>query len=98
MEATHVHHVARRRGGVADCGAGAARHDAGGPFDLVKESRTVGHDGRAALLPFEAIGFATQIDQRLEAENAALWRQLIVLLRQVCGLLVPTPQSHQIEF
>ena len=33
------------------------------PFDLVKESRTVGHDGRAALLPFEAIGFATQVDQ-----------------------------------
>src|SRR6516164_4960012 len=24
------------------------------PFDLVKESRNVGHDGRAALLPFKA--------------------------------------------
>ena len=24
----------------------------------MKESRNVGHDGRAALLPFEAIGFA----------------------------------------
>ena len=33
------------------------------PFDLVKESRNVGHDGRAALLPFEAIGFAVQVDQ-----------------------------------
>jgi hypothetical protein len=32
------------------------------PFDLVKESRNVGHDGRAALLPFEAIGFAVQVD------------------------------------
>src|SRR5207248_1444153 len=28
------------------------------PFDLVKELRTVGHDGRVALLPFEAVGFA----------------------------------------
>ena len=28
------------------------------PFDLMKESRNVGHDGRAALLPFEAVGFA----------------------------------------
>jgi len=26
------------------------------PFDLVKESRNVGHDGRAALLPFETHG------------------------------------------
>ena len=33
------------------------------PFDLVKESRNVGHDGRAALLPFEAVGFAVQVDQ-----------------------------------
>jgi hypothetical protein len=28
-----------------------------------KESRTVGHDGRAALLPFETVGFAVQVDQ-----------------------------------
>src|SRR5262245_37899297 len=28
------------------------------PFDVVKESRNVGHDGGAALLPFEAVGFA----------------------------------------
>jgi hypothetical protein len=34
-----------------------------GPFDLVKESRTVGHDGCAAPLPFEAVGFAVQADQ-----------------------------------
>jgi hypothetical protein len=33
------------------------------PFDLVKESRNVGHDGRAALLPFETVGFAVQVDQ-----------------------------------
>src|SRR5262249_60875280 len=33
------------------------------PFDLMKESRTVGHDGRAALLPFEAVTFALQADQ-----------------------------------
>jgi hypothetical protein len=25
------------------------------PFDPIKESRNVGHDGRATLLPFEAI-------------------------------------------
>jgi hypothetical protein len=29
----------------------------------MKESRNVGHDGRAALLPFEAVGFAVQADQ-----------------------------------
>jgi len=33
------------------------------PFDLVEESRSVGQDGRAALLPFEAIGFAVQADR-----------------------------------
>jgi two-component system, cell cycle response regulator DivK len=33
------------------------------PFDLMKESRTVGHDGSAALLPFAAVGFAAQADQ-----------------------------------
>jgi hypothetical protein len=48
-----------------------------------KESRNVGHDGRAALLPFEAVGFA--VISRLEAENAALRRQLIVLQRKVRG-------------
>ena len=31
--------------------------------DLVTESHNVGHDGRAALLPFEAVGFAVQVDQ-----------------------------------
>ena len=34
------------------------------PFDLVNESRTVGDEGRAALLPFEAVCFAVQVDQR----------------------------------
>ena len=33
------------------------------PFDLVEESRSVGQDGRAALLPFEAVGFAVQADR-----------------------------------
>jgi hypothetical protein len=33
------------------------------PFDLMKESRTVGNDGRAALLPFKAVTFALQADQ-----------------------------------
>jgi glycine/D-amino acid oxidase-like deaminating enzyme len=33
------------------------------PFDLMKESRNVGHDDRAALLPFEAVGFAVRADQ-----------------------------------
>src|SRR6266446_4308992 len=33
------------------------------PFDPVKESRNVGHNGRAALLPFEAVGFAVQVNQ-----------------------------------
>jgi len=40
--------------------------------------------GRAALLPFEAVGFAVQLS-RLEAENAALRRQLIVHQRKVLG-------------
>src|SRR5262249_17595407 len=56
------------------------------PFDLIKESRNAGHDGRALLFfllklllsPFRPI-------IRLEAENAALRRQLIVLQRQVRG-------------
>jgi hypothetical protein len=30
---------------------------------VVKESRNVGHDGRAALLPFEFVGFAVQVDK-----------------------------------
>jgi hypothetical protein len=28
------------------------------PFDLVKESRNVSHDGRTALLPFKAVTIA----------------------------------------
>jgi hypothetical protein len=34
-------------------------------FDLVKESRNVGRDGRAALLLFEAVGFAASANLRL---------------------------------
>jgi hypothetical protein len=33
------------------------------PFDLVEESRNVGHDGRAVLLSFKTVGFAVQVDQ-----------------------------------
>jgi hypothetical protein len=33
------------------------------PFDLVEESRNVGHDGCPVLFTFEAIGFAVQVDQ-----------------------------------
>jgi hypothetical protein len=29
----------------------------------MKESRNVGHDGRAVFLRFEAVGFAVQADQ-----------------------------------
>jgi hypothetical protein len=29
----------------------------------MKESRTIGHDGRATLLPFETVGFTVQADQ-----------------------------------
>jgi hypothetical protein len=52
------------------------------PFDLVKESRNVGHVLfvllRLLLSPFRPIS-------RLEAENAALRRQLMVLQHQVRG-------------
>ena len=41
------------------------------PHDLMKESRTVGHDGRATLLPFEAVTFARQADQPTRAPNQA---------------------------
>jgi hypothetical protein len=49
------------------------------PFDLVKESRTVGHDGRAALLSLRLLVSPIRPISRLEAENAALRRQLIVV-------------------
>ena len=51
----------------------------------MKESRNVDHDGRVALLLFKAVGFAVLSISRLEAENAALRCQLIVLRRQVRG-------------
>jgi hypothetical protein len=41
------------------------------PHDLMKESRTVGHDGRATLLPFEVVTFARQADQPTRAPNQA---------------------------
>jgi hypothetical protein len=33
------------------------------PYDLVSESLNVGHDSRAAMLFFEAVGFAVQVEQ-----------------------------------
>jgi hypothetical protein len=32
-------------------------------IDLVSESLNVGHDSRAAMLFFEAVGFAVQVEQ-----------------------------------
>jgi hypothetical protein len=51
-------------------------------IDLMRESLNVGHDGRAALTLF-ASSFKSK--SRLEAENAALRHQLIVLQRKVRG-------------
>jgi hypothetical protein len=59
---------------------------------LVEESRTVGHDGRAALLPLLLVSPFRSIS-RLEAENAALRHQLIVLQRQVRGLRSADPRD-----
>jgi hypothetical protein len=39
---------------------------------VVKESRNVGHDGRAALLPLRLLVSPFMPISRLEAENAAL--------------------------
>jgi hypothetical protein len=50
-------------------------------FDLVKESRTIGHDGRAALLPFEAIGFATQVGTAGPHKSPAFLRLVEILSR-----------------
>ena len=57
------------------------------PFDLVKESRTSA--AMVALLFFLSRLLVSPLRSisRLEAENAALRRQLIVLRRQVRGLL-----------
>jgi hypothetical protein len=49
------------------------------PFDQVTESFNVGHDGRADIPLLESGCLAPQIQGRLEAENAALRHQLIVL-------------------
>jgi len=52
---------------------------------VVKESRNVDHDGRAALLLLRLLLSPFKPISRLEAENAALRRQLIVLQRKVRG-------------
>ena len=55
-------------------------------IDLVKESHNVTRHGCAAVLFSQAFGVAVQVaTSRLEAENAALRHQLIVLQRKVRG-------------
>src|SRR5262245_22438068 len=55
----------------------------------MKESRNVGHDGRAALLPLRLLVAPLRPISRLEAENAALRRQLIVVHEQRSPVLPP---------
>jgi hypothetical protein len=54
-------------------------------FDLTPESLNVDHNGRADILPLEPGRLDLQAQERLEAENAALRQQLIVLQRKVRG-------------
>ena len=54
-------------------------------FDLVTESPNVGRDVRPAMFLFEPVGLALKSTSRLEAENAALRDQLLVLQRKVRG-------------
>jgi len=55
------------------------------PFDLITESLYLSNDGRAAMLLIDAAGLAVQVENRLEAENAVLRHQLIILRRKVRG-------------
>jgi hypothetical protein len=55
------------------------------PFDPVTESLNVGDDGRAAMLFIDAVGSPFRSKSRLEAENALLRQQLIVLQRRGRG-------------
>jgi hypothetical protein len=54
-------------------------------FDLTPESLNVDHNGRADILPLEPGRLDLQAQERLEAENAALRQQLIVLQRKLRG-------------
>jgi hypothetical protein len=54
-------------------------------FDLMTESRNVDQDGCADILPRELGASLFKPKSRLEAENAALRHQLIVLQRKVRG-------------
>jgi hypothetical protein len=54
-------------------------------IDLATESPNVIGDGRAVLLLADAVRLAVQVEDRLEAENAALRHQLTVLRRKVRG-------------
>ena len=60
------------------------------PIDLMTESPNVGRDVRPAMFLFEAVGLALKSTSRLEAENAALRDQLLVLQRR-CAV---APNSH----
>jgi hypothetical protein len=51
------------------------------PIDLMTESPNVGRDVRPAMFLFAAVGLALKSTSRLEAENAALRDQLLVLQR-----------------
>jgi len=53
-------------------------------FECLTESLNVSDDGLTMLLS-DAVGLAVQVEDRLEAENAALRHQLIVLQRKVRG-------------
>jgi hypothetical protein len=55
------------------------------PFDLVTESLNVSDDGRAATLLLTLLASPFKSKPRLEAENAVLRHQLIVLQRQLRG-------------
>ena len=54
-------------------------------IDCVSESPKRQRDGRAALLLPDPVRLAVQVEERLEAENATLRHQLIVLRRRVRG-------------
>jgi hypothetical protein len=51
----------------------------------MRESLNVGRDGRADLASLEPGYIVLQVQDPIEAENAALGRQLIVLQRKVRG-------------
>jgi hypothetical protein len=55
------------------------------PFDLLTESLNIGDNGRANIPFLEPGCRALQVQEPIEAENAALRHQLTVLQRKVRG-------------